>query len=596
MSTTTVSDATYTGSNANIDSLFWGGAWDTPGSGTTIIEYSLRFGSDPYSFFSGINYGNSWSAIETTAIETAFGMWEAVADIDFQETLYYDDSEIWYWQGSDFEVGGLGWHEVPDSAGIEPLYGVFSYEGLGWDAGGLQAGGYGYLTLLHEIGHGLGLAHPHDNGGDSSIMPGVFSEYDFGTYDLNQGVWTVMTYNDGWMSEYPNHTIFNGYSDYDYSATPMALDIAAIQEIYGANTAHAAGDDTYVIPSANGAGTYWSSLWDAGGYDVISAEGSSRAYTIDLREAPLTGANAGGYMNYSSGIVGGFTVANGVVIEEGVGGSGNDTITGHNNGSTLRGGGGNDLITGGSANDTIEGGNGSDTLNGGGGEDEFLGGAGGDAYDGGDAFDTITYGADSGRILLDLQSDVSGSGFAVFYDGGASSGDTFTSIEGATGDVHADNLRGDSNANMFSGGASSDRLYGRAGDDILYGDGGADALYGNTGADYMVGGGGAVRDRFIYFNMTETGVGSGNRDRIDDFQSGTDRIEISRFDADTTQGFKQGFDFVGSAGFSSTAGELRYQVSGSSAIVQGDVDGDGSADFEIELLNVSSLIEADFLI
>lgn len=561
MSSTVVSNVTYNGSNSLIDSLFWGGAWDTPGNGTTVIEYSLRFGSDPYSYFSGINYGNSWSAIETTAIQTVFSAWESVANIDFQQTLLYDNSDIWYWQGSDFEVQALGWHEVPDSAGIEPLYGVFSYEGLGWDAGGLQAGGYGYLTLLHEIGHGLGLAHPHDSGGDSSTMPGVSAAFDdFGTNDLNQGVWTVMTYNDGWQAEYPNHNIYSGYSDYGYSATPMALDIATIQLLYGANTTYASGNNTYALPDSNGAGTFWSCIWDTGGIDTITADGSSRDFTIDLRDAPLSGANAAGYMSWSSGIVGGNTIANGVDIENAVGGSGDDTITG------------NDL------------------------DNTLTGGLGADDLDGGAGIDTVYYAANSGRVLVDLQTDVSSAGFAAPFAEGAGAGDTFANIENAQGGSASDNLRGDGGVNVLNGGAGSDRLYGRAGDDFLYGESGADAIYGNSGADRMSGGDGAVRDRFIYFQMSETGVGGANRDVITDFVSGEDRIEISRFDADVTQGFKQRFDFIGNTAFSNTAGELRYQASGANVIVQGDVNGDGAADFEIQLLGVSSLIENDFYI
>lgn len=61
--------------------------------------------------------------------------------------------------------GVLGEHDVLENPA--PADGYYNWQSSGWTSGGLQIGGYGYYTLLHEIGHGLGLAHPHDNGGGS---------------------------------------------------------------------------------------------------------------------------------------------------------------------------------------------------------------------------------------------------------------------------------------------------------------------------------------------------------------------------------------------------------------------------------------------
>ena len=105
--------------------------------------------------------------------------------------------------------GVLGYFNPPGetNAGV----GVFWRDGFGWDEdgpttdtanrenGGLEQGGYAFYTLVHEFGHGMGLSHPHDNGGGSTILPGVFGAFDsYGAYDLNQGVYTVMSYNPGW--------------------------------------------------------------------------------------------------------------------------------------------------------------------------------------------------------------------------------------------------------------------------------------------------------------------------------------------------------------------------------------------------------------
>ena len=63
----------------------------------------------------------------------------------------------------------------------------------------LNTGGFIYAVLLEELGHGLGLAHPHDTGGTSTILQGVTDPvFSYGTGELNQGVHTIMGYNEGW--------------------------------------------------------------------------------------------------------------------------------------------------------------------------------------------------------------------------------------------------------------------------------------------------------------------------------------------------------------------------------------------------------------
>ncbi len=279
------------------------------------------------------------------------------------------------------------------------------------------------------------------------------------------------------------------------------------------------------------------------------------------------------------------------------GGQGDDLIAGGTDDDILHGGDGNDMIWGGSENDYVYGGAGEDTLYGGSGNDVLIGGSGDDVIDGGDGIDTLDFSTATGRVFADIQIDQRGAGFLAFYDVGQPQGDTYANIENIVGGSYADNLRGDDDVNVLDGGGVSDRLYGRGGNDILNGGAGADALYGGLGADTMTGGSDfGRRDRFIYFNADESGVGAGNRDVITDFVSGEDRIEISRFDADVTQHGMQKFSFVGTAGLSGTAGELAYLFSGGNTIVQADFDGDGLADFEIELIGEITLSADDFLI
>ncbi|EPX75630.1 calcium-binding protein [Salipiger mucosus] len=246
---------------------------------------------------------------------------------------------------------------------------------------------------------------------------------------------------------------------------------------------------------------------------------------------------------------------------------------------TLRGGGGSDRLDGGAGDDRLIGGPGNDVLE---------GGAGADDIDGGPGHDIVSYVGATRSVRVDLQTE------AYLY--GDAVGDRFANVEEFRTGSTVDQLRGDAGANVFRTGALSDRLYGRAGDDVLDGQGGADALYGGMGADVMTGGPDDRRDRFIYFNAAESRPGAGSRDVITDFAPGEDRIEISRFDADTTQGFKQAFDFVGLNGLSGTAGELGYRHENGDTVVEADMDGDGRPDFEIELAGVLSLAADDFLI
>lgn len=348
--------------NPWLNSLIWGGRWEDS-TDIVRISYSIKSGRDPYGVHSG---GKSWSSSETKALESAMASWEAVAKVDFVKTSNAANADVWYWlngDGGDF----LGWHEVPAYSSGEPLYGVFNpYSGV-WSNTNNLKGGYSYATFIHELGHGLGLAHPHDGGpNEDEVFPWVVSPfYDYGLYDLNQGIWTTMSYNDGWTGA------MSSSNAYGWQATPMALDIAAIQLIYGANMNYATGNNTYTLPISNKSGTYWSCIWDAGGNDTIAASTSTSACTINLNEATLVDENAGGFVSRVSNIYGGFTIANGAIIENAIGGKAADTLIGNAYNNTLTGNQGNDILDGGVGNDILIGGTGADELHGGDGIDYF---------------------------------------------------------------------------------------------------------------------------------------------------------------------------------------------------------------------------------
>ena len=119
----------------------------------------------------------------------------------------------------------------------------------------------------------------------------------------------------------------------------------------------------------------------------------------------------------------------------------------------------------------------------------------------------------------------------------------------------------------------------------IVGGGGADTLTGGRGLDLLTGGGGAVGCGVQ--TLLDSTLGGTARDRITDFSSlAGDRIDLRLIDAAAGVVGDQAFTFIGSAGFSGSAGELRQSALGADTWVQGDVTGDGVGDFSF-LLNGS---------
>jgi Ca2+-binding RTX toxin-like protein len=256
---------------------------------------------------------------------------------------------------------------------------------------------------MHEFGHAHGLAHPHDTGGGSDVMLGVTAATgSYGVYNLNQGVYTVMSYNDAWDfhpdggSRNPATGGVGLVIDRGWSATLGAFDIAALQERYGVHASHT-GDDVYTLTD-NYMQAKYQTIWDTGGVDTIAYGGALDAQ-IDLLAATLDYTPTGGGVvsflyntpqpDFTTEIKGGFTIAHGVEIENATGGSGNDallgnalanTLTGNAGNDTLMGREGNDLLIGGAGNDVLDAGEGNDTVYSGDGIDVAKLGAGNDNF------------------------------------------------------------------------------------------------------------------------------------------------------------------------------------------------------------------------
>ncbi|MGH6736861.1 MAG: beta strand repeat-containing protein [Methyloceanibacter sp.] len=147
----------------------------------------------------------------------------------------------------------------------------------------------------------------------------------------------------------------------------------------------------------------------------------------------------------------------------------------------------------------------------------------------------------------------------------------------------------------------NDKVDARAGNDTIFGGSGKDTLKGGDGNDVITGGahhdllyGGSGSDDFDFNKISESKKGS-QRDKINHFQRNQDDIDLRDIDAKGGVSGNQKFKWIGKDDFSETKGELRYEDNGSKVIVQGDVNGDGKADFEI-FVAVGSLAKGDFLL
>lgn len=148
----------------------------------------------------------------------------------------------------------------------------------------------------------------------------------------------------------------------------------------------------------------------------------------------------------------------------------------------------------------------------------------------------------------------------------------------------------------FDGSAETDgsfRFMMGAGNDSMTGGANADQFWGRLGQDVMTGGGG--NDTFYFRAITESTTGA--MDQITDFNAG-DHIDLSVIDASTAAGGNDAFSYIGGSAFNHVAGELRVSGSGTSWTVEGDVDGDGIADFAIAVttLGAYSFTGSDFVL
>lgn len=409
------------------------GGYPAPFTSQQIADQITRDGvhwtktSITYSFNDFSTSGNALDATQQGHVRTALALLEEILALDFVETASGGDLTYRGSRGNGTYTSYSYYtatHEI-----ISPdIY--FDQSWSSNQAGNLYTGSYGYMTILHETLHALGLAHPGDynagSGGSITYMGNAEFLQDTHRY-------TVMSYFDSYSDGSGSAFYDIARSRWVSPQTPMVYDILALSQGsfggyfggYALNTATRAGNDVYGYNASAGINPVFNfssntapvlTIHDGGGTDTLDLSGDTVAqrvvitydtagnptnYSLASRTSTVIDLHEGGYSS-THGMTNNIGIAFGTTIENAIGTQFADTIYGN------------------AAENELFGRSGADTLYGLAGNDTLLGGAGSNVLDGGADNDMAIF-----EFARSSASSVSGSSVT---QGGATT--TLTSIEG----------------------------------------------------------------------------------------------------------------------------------------------------------------------
>jgi hypothetical protein len=342
---------------ALIDGAKWGAGGygsgvDLTYSFPTAARYAPNYGTDNEWFGWSVLNPNEQAAVGEVLAGVARG-----ADITF--TLFPDNGidagELRFTVSSSissYAHAYTPYRDYPESGDVW-FSGAWTQPGDGV----IQPGSYEYMTIVHEVGHALGLRHPFDQDDGLPYLPPELDNY----------LWTAMSYS-----------AYAGADQYDYAdfypTTLMYLDLVALEEMYGPSTSANPGPTTYTFHSNQ---QYWETINDSSGVDTIVYDSPQGGSFIDLSNNQFSrmGLAVNFYDELTDALVGSTrnTIGFGpsTIIENATGGGGNDTLIGNGAANRLIGNGGNDRLVGAAGNDNLVGGAGVDRLLAGPGDDRL---------------------------------------------------------------------------------------------------------------------------------------------------------------------------------------------------------------------------------
>lgn len=329
------------------------------------FTYSFPTSASFYTGLGGGAYGSgeqnagfkAFNAIQQAATTSILNMYSQVANVTFtlitestgqSATLRYagssQPSTAWGYFPSTSPEGGDAWFNSTGSWYTNPII-----------------GNYGYLTIIHETGHLLGLKHPHESSGLFNAVPVSADSLEY----------TVMSYRS-YIGASTSQGLTN--ATWSFPQTLMLYDMASLQYMYGANYTTNATDTVYkwnsatgqetingVAQAAPGGNTIFMTTWDGGGTDTYDFSNYTTAVTVSLQPGGWTTTSTAQLANLGAGHIAIGNIANAYLynnnpaslIENAIGGTGADVITGNIANNKLTGGAGNDTLDGVSGNDTV---------------------------------------------------------------------------------------------------------------------------------------------------------------------------------------------------------------------------------------------------